>query len=234
MVQTAAPRLVREIRKWDLAALGVNVVVGAGIFGLPSRVYVLSGTGSLAAYGVCAAATILIALCFAEVGSRFAETGGPYLYARKAFGEVIGFEIGWVRWLSGALAVAANSNLFADYLSFIFPILGTGPGRNLIVTTIIVSLAALNIAGVRDTAIASNILVIGKLTPLVLFIAAGLFFLSPQRLAITTWPSYAGFSGSVLLLAYAFGGFDALTVPAGEARDSTRGVPFALLVTIGV
>src|SRR5262249_16204867 len=234
MVQTTAPRLVREIRKWDLVALGVNVVVGAGIFGLPSRIYACSGTASLIAYAVCAAATILIVLCFAEVGSRFTETGGPYLYARKAFGQVVGFEIGWFRWLSGALAVAANSNLFADYLSFIFPALGTGAGRGLIITTVILSVAAVNIAGVRDTAITSNLLLVGKLTPLVLFVAIGLFFLSPQRLAITALPSYAGFSGSLLLLAYAFGGFDALTVPTGEARDSTHSVPFALLATIGI
>jgi amino acid transporter len=235
MVQTAAtPALVREIRKWDLVALGVNVVVGAGIFGLPSRIYNLSGSGSLIAYAVCAASTILIILCFSEVGSRFSDTGGPYLYARRAFGPIVGFEIGWLRWLSGALAVAANSNLFADYFSFIVPFLGTGSGRALIIAIVILSLAAVNVIGVRDAAITGNILVLGKLTPLFLFIVVGMFFMNSHRLAITAWPSYAGFSGSVLLLAYAFGGFDALTVPAGEARDSTRAVPFALLATIGV
>jgi len=235
MVQTAAaPSLVREIRKWDLVALGVNVVVGAGIFGLPSRIYNLSGSASLIAYAVCAVATALVVLCFSEVGSRFSDTGGPYLYARKAFGPVVGFEIGWLRWLSGSLAVAANSNLFADYFSFIFPFLGTGPGRAVIITVVILSVAAVNVIGVRDAAITGNILVLGKLTPLFLFILVGLFFLNPHRLAMTGRPSYAGFTGSVVLLAYAFGGFDALTVPAGEARDSTRTVPFALLATIGV
>jgi len=235
MVQTApTPTLVREIRKWDLVALGVNVVVGAGIFGLPSRIYNLSGTASLIAYAVCAAATVLVVLCFSEVGSRFSDTGGPYLYARKAFGPVVGFEIGWLRWLSGSLAVAANSNLFADYFSFIFPFLGTGPGRALIINMVILALATVNVIGVRDAAITSNILVLGKLTPLLLFILVGLFFLNPHRLAMTARPSYAGFTGSVVLLAYAFGGFDALTVPAGEARDSTRTIPFALLATIVV
>jgi basic amino acid/polyamine antiporter, APA family len=234
MVQTTATGLVREIRKWDLVAIGVNVVVGAGIFGLPSRIYALSGPGSLIAYTVCAAATILIVLCFAEVGSRFTETGGPYLYARQAFGPVVGFEIGWIRWLSGALAVAANSNLFGDYLSYILPVLGLAPARRLVITTVILSLVAINIIGVRNTAIASNVLVVGKLIPLVLFVVVGLFFLDPQRLVITDRPSYAGFSGSVLLLAYAFGGFESLSIPAGEARDSTRSVPFALLTTIGI
>src|SRR5262249_55095939 len=112
--------------------------------------------------------------------------------------------------------------------------LSQGPGRSLVIIVFILSLATINIIGVRDTAIAGDVLVIGKLAPLTLFIVVGLFFLTPERLAITARPSYAGFSSSVLLLAYAFGGFDSLTTPAGEARNSTRSVPFALLATIGI
>ena len=91
---------MRAIRRWDLVALGINFVVGAGIFGLPSKVYSLSGPASLVAYAVCAIAVTLIVLCFAEVGSRFTQTGGPYLYAREAFGPFVGFEVGWLRWLA--------------------------------------------------------------------------------------------------------------------------------------
>ena len=233
MVQTNAAGLVREIRKWGLVALGINIVVGAGIFGLPSRVYSLSGSASLIAYAICAVATILIVLCFAEVGSRFTETGGPYLYARKAFGPVVGFEVGWLRWLNGVLAIAANSNLFADYFGYVSPFLTTGNGRRIVIAGAILLLAGINIVGVRDTTIASNILVVGKLIPLVLFVALGLFFLDPHRLAITSRPTYSGLSGSVLLLTFAFGGFESLGIPAGEARDPRRAVPFALLTTIG-
>src|SRR3954470_23634176 len=87
--------LVRGIRRWDLVAITINGIIGAGIFGLPSKVYSLIGTYSLLAFLACALVVALIILCFAEVGSRFEETGGPYLYARKAFGSTIGFEIGW-------------------------------------------------------------------------------------------------------------------------------------------
>ena len=92
-------QLRREIGKWDLVALVLNSVVGAGIFGLPARAFALAGVYSLLAYLVCAVAIVLIVLCFAEVSSRFTETGGLYLYARTTFGPLAGFEIGWLAWL---------------------------------------------------------------------------------------------------------------------------------------
>jgi basic amino acid/polyamine antiporter, APA family len=104
-------RLVRGIRRWDLVALTVNIIVGAGIFGLPSKIYGLTGAWSVLAYLVCAVLSTLIILCFAEVGSRFAGTGGPYLYARVAFGPVIGFEVGWLLWLARVTGFAALCNL---------------------------------------------------------------------------------------------------------------------------
>ncbi|HEY3138100.1 MAG TPA: amino acid permease, partial [Blastocatellia bacterium] len=110
--------LIRGIRRWDLIAVAINAIIGAGIFGLPSRVYALIGSYSLIAFGVCAIVVALIILCFAEVGSRFGETGGPYLYAREAFGSTVGFEVGWLMWLARLTAFAANCNLLVDYLGF--------------------------------------------------------------------------------------------------------------------
>src|SRR5258705_11556802 len=92
--KTTEVGLVRGIRRWDLVAIAINGIIGAGIFGLPSKVYALIGTYSLIAFVVCALVVTLIILCFAEVGSRFNETGGPYLYAREAFGPAVAFEIG--------------------------------------------------------------------------------------------------------------------------------------------
>src|ERR1700687_6051412 len=103
--------LVRGIRKWDLVAITINGVIGAGIFGLPSKVFSLIGSYSLLAFVACALVVTLITLCFAEVGSRFDETGGPYLYAREAFGPTIAFEVGWLIWLARLTAFAANFHL---------------------------------------------------------------------------------------------------------------------------
>src|SRR5678816_1238310 len=102
--------LVRGIRRWDLVAITINGIIGAGIFGLPSKVYSLIGTYSLIAFVVCALVVALIILCFAEVGSRFDETGGPYLSAREAFQPAVAFEIGWLIWLARITAFAANCN----------------------------------------------------------------------------------------------------------------------------
>ena len=92
--------LVRGISRVHLVALSVNCIIGAGILGLPSRAFALSGAYSLAAWLVCGVLVGGIALCFAEVSSRYRESGGPYLYALRAFGPGVGFVTGWLTWLS--------------------------------------------------------------------------------------------------------------------------------------
>ncbi len=232
MSQSSPTGLLRGIRRWDLVALGVNFIVGAGIFGLPSRVYARAGTASIIAYFICAAVTLLIVLCFAEVGSRFTETGGAYFYAREAFGRLVGFEVGWFRCITGVLSFAANVNLLADYLSFIWPTMNVGMTRNLIIIIVTLAVTTTNVIGVRNTAIVSNTLAVGKLLPLILFIAVGLYYTNPQNFSARVIPGFSGISSSVLPLLYAFTGFDSLGIPAGEVRDPQRSVPFALLTTI--
>src|SRR5947209_8181971 len=183
MQKTSEEGLLRGIRKWDLVAVAINAVIGAGIFGLPAKVYSLIGSYSLIAFVVCALVVMLIILCFAEVGSRFDETGGPYLYAREAFGPTIAFEVGWLIWLARVTAFAANCNLMVSYLSFFWAPANAGLSRALIIIGVVLALTALNILGVRQAAIASNIFTIGKLVPMLIFIAVGLFFLNPPSFA---------------------------------------------------
>ncbi|HKG59161.1 MAG TPA: amino acid permease [Pyrinomonadaceae bacterium] len=224
--------LVRGIRRWDLVAIAINGIIGAGIFGLPSRVYSLIGTYSLIAFVVCALVVALIILCFAEVGSRFNETGGPYLYAREAFQPAVAFEIGWLIWLARMTAFAANGNLLINYVSY-FWLPATTPGwRASIIVLVVTALAAINLLGIRQAAIVSNAFTIGKLVPIIIFIAAGLFFLNPQAYEFGPAPTTGDFSKSVLLLVYAFTGFEMATIPAGEVRDPQRSLPRALLIAI--
>lgn len=224
--------LVRGIRRWDLVAIAINGIIGAGIFGLPSKVYSLIGTYSLIAFVVCALIVALIILCFAEVGSRFQETGGPYLYAREAFQPAVAFEIGWLIWLARTTAFAANCNLLINYLSY-FWLQATVPvWRASIIVFVVIVLAIINVLGIRQAAIVSNVFTIGKLVPMILFVAAGLFFLNPQAYEFGPPPSTGAFSQSVLLLVYAFTGFEMATIPAGEVRDPQRNLPRALLIAI--
>ena len=228
--------LVRGIRRWDLVAVVINSIIGAGIFGLPSSVFKLVGVYSLLAFLGCAIIVTLIILCFAEVGSRFSETGGPYLYARESMGPVVGFEVGWLMWLARLTAFAANCNLLVTYAGFFWTPAAAGWPRVAIITGVVGALTAVNLVGVRNVARVSNFFTIAKLTPLVLFIAVGLFFIDPGNFSVRhgTAPRLDAFAAAVLLLAYAFTGFEAATVLAGEMRDPQRDGPMALLTAIGV
>ncbi|HEX6045910.1 MAG TPA: amino acid permease [Pyrinomonadaceae bacterium] len=226
--------LVRGIRRWDLVAITINGIIGAGIFGLPSNVYGLIGTYSLIAFVACALVVALIILCFAEVSSRFEATGGPYLYAREAYQPAVAFEIGWLIWLARVTAFAANCNLLINYLSFFWTSATTTAWRASIIVVIVAALALINVLGIRQAAIVSNAFTIGKLVPLIIFIAAGLFFLNPQAFTFGPAPEPGSFSKSVLLLVYAFTGFEMATIPAGEVRDPQRNLPRALIIALFV
>ncbi len=234
MNPTSRAGLVRGIGRWDLVAVAINGIIGAGIFGLPSKVFSLIGSYSLLAFVACALVVTLIILCFAEVGSRFDATGGPYLYAREAFGPTIAFEVGWLIWLARLTAFAANCNLLIIYLGYFWPGATTALWRAAVIAAVVVFLTTINILGVRQATIVSDFFTIGKLIPMLIFIAAGLFFLNPHAYVLGPRPSSAAFSQSVLLLIYAFTGFEMAVIPAGEVRDPQKHLPRALLIAIAV
>jgi amino acid transporter len=209
-------------------ALVINSVVGAGIFGLPSQVYALAGPYSLASYVVAALAIGLIVLCFAEVGSRFGATGGPYLYTRAAFGPLIGFQVGWLMWIARLTGFASLTNLFVTYLALFVPGTSTGAPRTMIIALVVAILSIINVVGVRASATVTNVLTAGKLIPLFLLAAIGLFFVDPQRYSFAALPAYSSFSKATLLLVFAYMGFEGAVIPSGEMRDPQRHLPFSL------
>ncbi|HVF23809.1 MAG TPA: amino acid permease [Pyrinomonadaceae bacterium] len=224
--------LVRGIRRWDLVAIAINGIIGAGIFGLPSKVFSLIGPYSIIAFIACAVFVALIILCFAEVSSRFDETGGPYLYAREAFNPAVAFEIGWLIWLARVTAFAANANLLINYLGYFWTSATDTFWRASVIVAVVAVLASINLLGIRQAAIVSNVFTIGKLVPIIIFIGTGLFFLNPQAFTRGASPDTGAFSQSVLLLVYAFTGFEMATIPAGEVRDPKRNLPRALIIAI--
>lgn len=224
--------LVRGIGRWDLTAIAINTIIGAGIFGLPAKIHALIGSYSLLAFLLCAVIIGFIVLCYAEVSSRFSETGGPYLYAREAFGPIVGFEVGWLYWIVRVATFAANCNLFVTYLGYFDGRLNSTGGRIAIVSLVVAVLTAVNLIGVKQSALMTNVFTAGKLIPLIVFAAVGLFFVDAGNFSFDAVPEYGAFSSAVLLLIYAFVGFEVAVVLGGETRDPQRSMPFALLIAV--
>jgi amino acid transporter len=224
--------LSREIRKWDLVALLINVTVGAGILKLPADVQRIVGNYSLLAFVVCAIIIGLIALCFAEVGSRFRGTGGPYLYARETFGPIPAFLVGWLMWLTRLAGFATLVQVFVAYLGYFWPEAQSGFPRIAIIASLVLILTAINLIGVKESARASDVLTVSKLIPLVLFVIVGLLFINPPQLTFAETPGLASFSSAVFVLVYVFSGFEAVLVNSGEIRQPQRAIPFALAVAL--
>src|SRR5580698_4312129 len=165
--------LVRAIGRWSLAALAVNSIIGSGIFGLPATVAGLLGRRSVLAVLIAGAAMGVILACFAEVAAQFSEAGGPYLYARVAFGRLIGILVGWMLYLAQAAAPAANANLFVIYLAEFWPAAKQPWPRFVILTLLVWLLALINTRGARQGAVVSNIFTIAKILPLLMVVLAG-------------------------------------------------------------
>ncbi|MGI8813176.1 MAG: APC family permease, partial [Pyrinomonadaceae bacterium] len=225
-------KLVRGLGRWDLAAIAVNTIIGTGIFILPARITGLIGSYSLFAFLACALIIGLIVVCFAEVSSRFELTGGMYLYAKEAFGPVAGFEVGWLYWIVRVATFAANCNALLIYLGFFFPGAVEGVPRTVIISVVVALMTIVNVIGVRESAMVTNVFTVGKIVPLIIFAAVGLFFISPQNFNFSEIPTYGKFSEAVLLLIYAYVGFEAAVIPAGETKDPKRNLPFALFTAL--
>jgi amino acid transporter len=219
---------------FSLTAIAVNGMVGSGIFVLPAQVAQLLGPAGLSAYLAAGLAAALIVLCFAEVGALFDRSGGPYLYALAAFGDFVAFEVGWMLLLARLTAMAAISNAFAAYLGFFWPWAGAGAGRVIVIAGAIVALTIINYRGVHYGARTVNVLTISKVAPLLIFVAAGLFFLDPHRAPAWSLPQPQALRQASLLLIFAYGGFEFAVVPGEEVIRPRRNVPIALLTAIAI
>lgn len=226
-------KLVRGIGRWDLAAIAVNTIIGTGIFILPARAAGMIGDYSLLAIIACAVIVGLVVLCFAEVSSRFEATGGMYLYAREAFGPVVGFEAGLLYWIVRVATYAANCNAFLIYLGFFYPAANEGWLRIVLICLVIVPMTVINLVGVRQSTMLTNIFTVGKILPLLVFVLIGIFYIEPANFTFAKSPTYADFSAAVLFLIYAYVGFEAAVIPAGESKDPKRDLPFALFIALG-
>lgn len=230
--ETTRSGLLRAVSRWQLVGLAINDVVGSGIYLLPAAVAALLGAASVWAVMLAGLAVALLVLCFAEASSHFDQPGGAYLYTREAFGRFVGFEVGWMTWLSRTAGIASLANGLVQADADFWPAAGTGWIRIAILSGVILLLAWINIRGVKAGARTAVALVIAKMLPLIFFIVVGAWFIDGSRLALTTMPRSGAMGRAALLLLFAYGGFENTPAAAGEYRNPRRDVPFALIFMI--
>ncbi|MBA3317225.1 MAG: APC family permease, partial [Gemmatimonadales bacterium] len=180
----------------------------------------------------------LIVASFAEVASRFTRAGGTYLYARVAFGRLAGIEMAWLTYLVRLTAAATNANLFIIYLAEFWP-RATGPLESrLLLALVLLPLAAANYRGVRGGVSTSTAFAAAKLLPLALFVVAGLAVMGAGDGMQAPPPAVPAGAGTwleaILLLVFAYGGFESALLPLGEAKDPRRDAPVALFTALGL
>ena len=233
--ETSSEGLVRAIGRWSMAALTVNCIIGSGIFGLPAVLASLLGRASVMAILLAAVAIGVVMACFAEVASRFANTGGPYLYAQEAFGRFMGIQVAWLVWFVRLTACAANANLFVTYLAEFWPH-ATRPAMKLAILTLLIGiLAAINFRGVKAGTHVSTSFTVAKLASLGFVILAGGFYLlthHPAPVEAVLNPGASQWARAIVLLIFAYGGFEAALISAGEAKDPRRDLPFGLFAAL--
>lgn len=175
-------------------------------------------------------------MCFAECASFFSKTGGPFLYAKEAFGEFVGFEVGFVTWAIRIIAEATLYVAFATALGAAFPALAGPVAKDVIVTIMFVLLGLLNISGAKITSWVANVATVSKLVPILLVIIVGLFFINTKNFEpffvqkLTTAPNFAA---AAITLFYVFTGFEGTVVIAGELKDAKKNLPKALMISVG-
>ncbi|MGM9533956.1 MAG: APC family permease [Intestinibacter sp.] len=215
--------------------LGINGIVGSGIFLLPGKVYTAVGSNSLVVYVLATLLVLSILVCFAEAGGLFNKNGGAYLYAKEAFGEFVGFEVGLMSWVVRIISWSALSVAFATAIGVFWPEAAT-TYKNLIASALVIILSINSIFGVKKIEIINNISTVGKLVPLIIFIVVGIFFVKPENVFVSGGPALttSNAAAGIILIFYAFTGFESFVVATGEIENPKKNMPIALIVTMAI
>lgn len=220
----------RPLGALSLLALGVNGIVGVGIFFTPNKIASLApGWSSVAVVGLTGLALVPVALAVATIGARFHEDGGPVLYARAAFGELAGFVVGWLAYVA---ALFSMGSVMTGFMEAVLP-----PGElrvHLAAVGLLTLLTLIAATGIRVSAGVWNTLTVLKLLPLVgLAIVASFVHPHASAAAATDWHAVR-WGRAALTAVFVFQGFEIVPVVAGQARDPARTIPIAVLGSLAI
>lgn len=221
--------MTRRLRFFDILCLGVNAIVGSGIFLIPGRLVGGLGPASVLLFALCGVLLLAVALCFAEASSRVDRNGGPYNYARIAFGEQTGFAVGWIAVVTALLSYAAVASGLPHYIATWWPAAANGWTAHAVSGVVIFCLAALNYRGVVLGARTTDLFTVSKIIPLVILAIIGVMIIRPAHFTPIAPHGWSAMSGLILAVVFTYQGFEVAPVPSGETVRATSVVPRAVL-----
>ncbi len=233
------PALQRKLTLFDVTNLVVGAIIGADIYVASSFGAGYLGPFSLVAWVVAGIIAIIIALCFAQCASLLPKVGGPYAYAKEAWGSFAGFVVGWSLWFAEWISLAVFPLAFTQYLMFFLPNLDF-TWQVLIKAFFVAFLAATNIIGVKAAGKINDLLTLAKLAPLIFFSLAGIswMILNPALTAANFSPlspfGFANFGSALILIFWAYAGFEISTIPAEEIVEPRKTIPKAIVLGISI
>jgi APA family basic amino acid/polyamine antiporter len=228
-----------ELTLFDVTNLVVGAIIGADIYVASSFGAGYLGPLSLLVWVFAGIIAIVIALCFAQCAALLTKVGGPYAYAREAWGPFAGFMVGWSLWLAEWISLAVFPVAFTRYLMFFLPNLGWAY-QTAVKVLFVAFLIVTNIFGVKAAGRTNDLLTLVKLAPLVLFMAVGLSYIAlrPASAASNLSPfspfGFSNFGPALVLIFWAYAGFEISTIPSDEIKDPSSTIPKAIVLGISI
>jgi APA family basic amino acid/polyamine antiporter len=219
----------RSLTAFDVVCIGLNAIVGSGIFMLPDDLARDMGSLSPLAFLLCGLGLLPVALCYAEAAGKVDRTGGPYVYAADAFGPRIGFAVGWMCFANALFSFAAVASAAAAYASRIVPALSDPLALKLLAVLVIAAFTGLNYRGARPGALAINLFTLTKFAVLLLLVGALWPHASLAQFEPELPRGLAGVGAATFAAIFAAQGFEVVPVPAGETKAPERAVPRAVV-----
>jgi len=232
----------KQLSFFAVFLLGINSIIGSGIFLLPSQIYKELGLMSLLVILVAGLTVCLIALNYAVMSAKINEDGGAWIYADRAFGRFWGFQVGWFGWLLGVITLSAEICALLTALRAVIPALTNSWIFNVVAVSILLFLGIVNMFGVSFMEKLDNVATVAKLLVLIGFIAIGVFFLKANNFALNLPEAAASSTGGFLIaftsafgiIFYIFTGFSFLPIAAREMKNSEKNLPRALMLIMAV
>jgi len=231
--------LNRSLGLYDVISLVIGTIVGADIYIAASFGAGLLGPFAVVAWIIAGVMAIFIALCFAECSSLVPQVGGPYAYAKRAFGDFTGFLAGWSLLIAEWSSIAVFPLAFVAYLEFFIPHMSSLL-QIIIKFLFVLFLTAINFFGVRQAGKVNDVLTILKIAPILILTISGIayFIIKPSLLVANFTPlaplGFNGLGSAIVLIFWAYVGFELVTVPSDEIINSERTIPLAIGIGMGV